>query len=319
LPAALKSVRASKGVELEIIVVDHASRDESAAIARGFGATVLEAPRAASLAEVLEVGRARCRAPLIARMDADDLMNHRRLAEDVARLRAEPSLALTSSRARLFPRGKISPGMYTYVLWQNAWLTPEDHARELWIEQPLCHPTITFRASALDEVGGYRAGTFPEDYELLMRMMLAGLRMEKRPVVRHLWRDHGARETYKEEARMHRDAFAEVKAEAMVARYAVDERPVLVLGTGREAGRIARALDARGVRAVAYFDLPEGRVGRTRYGAPVVDVAELAAWRAEQPRAFAIGAVGTSGARGGVRMTLADAGFTEGEDALVIS
>jgi hypothetical protein len=311
----------SRGVRFEVVALDHASDDDSAAILHRLAdARVRIVPMAASLplALALEQGRALCRAPLVARMDADDVMHPDRLACDVAWLRARDDVDAVASCVKLLPKHNAKSGMRTYVAWQNASRTAADHARDIWIEQPVCQPATTVRTRSLDVIGGYRAGPFPEDYDLFLRMVCAGQRIEKRADVHHGWREHDAMST-KTHANNSRDAFAVRKAQALVQRFHVDERPVIVAGAGKEGGRIGRALRGCGVKLHAFVDVNPARIGRVRHDAPVLHVSELGALRSACVDAFCIGAVGASGARAIVRASLVDAGFHEGEDAVVVA
>lgn len=319
LGVAVRSVLRSRGVRLELVAVEHGSGDDTPALLERFAATdgrlrVLRLPATVPFVEALEAGRKLCRAALIARMDADDVMHPDRLAADVARLRSDASLAAVASRAKLIPRHRTTAGLRAYVAWQNAVLTPDEHAREIWIEQPVCQPATTFRAAVLDEVGGYRDAGCPEDYDLFLRLATGGWRLEKRLEVHHAWRRHAL-----SSSRWPRDAFAKRKARALVERFHVDERPLLVAGAGKEGGRIGRALLELGATPAAFLDVAPWRIGRSRHGAPVLPASELAGLRARHPDAFVVAAVGTSGSRGVVRGQLAAAGFAEGIDCVVVA
>ncbi len=325
LPTALGSVLRSRAVELEVVAVLHACSDRSADVLarvarRDARVIVVEAPAALSLGGALEAGRARCGAPLIARMDADDVMHPDRLAADVAWLTKRPRAGAVACRARLAPRRAHVDGrhvgMAAYLAWQNAALTGADHERELWIEQPLCHPATTFRAAALASVGGYRTAPapFPEDYDLFLRLARDGWALEKRAALQHAWRVHPGQST-----RTPRDLLALVKAEHLVARFGLGSRPVVVCGAGKEGRRIARALAGQGVEPAAFVDVAPDKVGRRRRHVVVRHVDELASLRAELPGAFALGAVGTSGARGVVRAGLERAGFVEGASFVMVA
>ena len=323
---AVRSVLRSRGVrfgdDVELLVLDHASSDGTSAVLARLagrpGVRVEAMPAEWSLPQVLEAGRKRCRAPLIARMDADDVMHPDRLASDLQWLLDRPGVDVVCCRTKIVARRDASHGLTAYVAWQNGVMSAEDHARELWVEQPLCHPAATFRARAVDDVGGYRDGAFAEDYDLFMRLASRGARIEKRPAVHHGWREHTGMST-RSDPRYHRDGFAHVKATAMIERFHVDKRPVFIAGGGKEGGRIGRVLLALGVQPYAYFDVAEKRVGRVRHGAPVIDSADLGAQKRAHPTAFCIGAVGTSGARGVVRGALTTAGFSEGHDFVMVA
>ena len=317
LAVALRSVLHSRGVALEAVCVDHESTDRTSEILARLGrdgrVRIVDGRGAPDVAAALERGRLHCRAPLLARMDADDVMHPDRLAADVAWLTARPALAAVASRCKLIPKGRTTPGLRAYVAWQNACLSIEEHAREIWIEQPLCQPATTFRAAALEDIGGYRSGPFPEDYELFLRLAVAGRAIEKRPALHHAWRQHARSST-----RFDRDALASIKAKALCARFQLEQRAVFIAGAGKEGGRIARALIACGVHPQGFLDVAERRIGRVRHGVTVLDARELPSVRTNE-RAFVVAAIGTSGARGVVRAQLAGAGFVEGSDCVVVA
>jgi glycosyltransferase involved in cell wall biosynthesis len=308
LGIALRSVLKSRGVDLDVVVVDHASTDATREILSRFPVRVVEAPSTTDLAGALRIGLAHCQADVVARMDADDVMHPDRLRADLAHLVAKPDVDVVASRTKLIPRSQRG-ALSSYVAWQNAATSAEDHAREIWIEQPLCHPASTFRKAALDEIP-WRSGAFPEDYDLFLRFVVAGKRIEKRSEVHHGWRRHGSTTT-----RFSRDILAELKAGALIERFDLRAKRVVIAGAGKEGGRIARALSRHGVKASAFVDVAERRIGRKRHGVDVLDARALASLRG----AFLVGAVGTSGTRGVVRASFADAGFVEGVDAVVVA
>lgn len=319
---SLASVLSSEGVRLEVLIVDHGSVDDTAVIAasaaRLGSVRILRVAREVPFAEALEEGRRACATPVVARMDADDLMHPRRLARDLELLRQKPHVDVVACRVRPFPLHNLGAGMRMYVAWQNSVLASEDHAREIWIELTVCHPSATFRNDVVTRVGGYRHGDFPEDYDLFLRLLASGAVVEKRPEVDVAWRQSLGSAT-RMDPRYTRDGLARAKVDAMVKRFSLRERPVFIAGAGKEGGRIARALSSWDVAPARFFDVSPKRIGRLRYGAPVVDSRLLEGERRAHPGAFCIGAVGTSGAREIVRGALVAAGFHEGEDAVVVA
>lgn len=316
---AVRSVLRSRDVALELVIVEHGSVDQTPAVLHRFAAQdprirLFHVPASRSFVAALELGRSQCLAPFIARMDADDVMHPDRLRHDVAHLRHRAGVSAVACRVKVIPRGRTTPGLRAYVAWQNSVLDASAHAREIWIEQPLCHPATTFRAEHLSSVGGYRDAGIPEDYDLYLRLVTAGFLLEKRVEVHHAWRQHRGTAI-----RWTRDDFAQLKAGSLVEHFGLRGRPVIVAGAGKEGGRIARALVRRGIQPTAFLDVAERRIGRIRHGAPVVSAAELRLLHARHPGAFVIGAVGTSGSRGVVRAQLAACGFVEGRDCIVVA
>src|SRR4051812_31740696 len=83
LPIALRSVLRSRNVAFEIVAVDHASTDGTRAVFERFGVPVVDAPATVDVGGALAIGLPACRAPYVARFDADDVMHPDRLHDDV--------------------------------------------------------------------------------------------------------------------------------------------------------------------------------------------------------------------------------------------
>ncbi len=307
---ALGSTLRSRGVDVDVVVVDHGSLDRVAV--DDPRVRVLRVERSLSFAGALELGRAACRSPFWARMDADDVMHPLRLAEDLAFLR-DHDVAAVASRIKILPRQTTS--MQTYAGWQNGILTDSDHHQEMWIEQPICHPATTFCNRAVDDVGGYISREWPEDYDLVLRLMISGYKIHKRPEIRHGWRQHADQVTRTRPTQT-RDAIARCKACHLAQAFELQGRPVWILGAGKEGRRISRALRAEGVEIKGFVDVDPNKMGKIVHGVVVVDVRGLPLAGAQD---FAIGAVGTKGARPLLRSLLAERGYVEGVDAVVVA
>ena len=121
------------------------------------------------------------RAPLMARMDADDVMHADRLRAQVDLLDAHPEIAIAGTRVELFPEEGVRAGYREYVRWQNGCVTPEEIAANVYVESPFAHPSVMARTEVLRRLGGYAEGPFPEDYELWLRWLDAGVAIGKVP------------------------------------------------------------------------------------------------------------------------------------------
>ena len=122
------------------------------------------------LVDALNFGLQQAQYPLIARMDADDLMRPQRLRAQFSMFQRNHQLTLVGSRVALFPQSIIQQGYREYVRWQNNVVTDADIVRQRFVESPLAHPTVMFRKQAVLDAGGYLQGNFPEDYELWLRL-----------------------------------------------------------------------------------------------------------------------------------------------------
>lgn len=103
LREAMDSILAQTAGDLELIVVDDGSRDDSRAIAESVEdprVRVLAMDRNVGIARSLNAGLRAARAPVVAVQDADDFSAPARLERQLAFLAARPDVAVVGSRMR---------------------------------------------------------------------------------------------------------------------------------------------------------------------------------------------------------------------------
>lgn len=114
----------------------------------------------------LSFGLHMARAPLVARMDADDVAPPERLERQVAYMERDPSLVVLGSSYQLIDAtGKLHGRVDL----------PEQDAeirRKLPFCNPICHPSVMLRRDAVLSVGAYLGGQNAEDYDLWLRLAL---------------------------------------------------------------------------------------------------------------------------------------------------
>ena len=320
LPAALDSIRAQTFPDWELIAVDDGSTDGTlevlrAAAARDSRVRVWPQPHA-GLVAALNAGLGLARGGFIARMDADDVAHPERLAAQVAFLRAQPDLGLAGCLVAFGGDTARAAGYALHVDWLNALIEPEAIALNRFVESPFAHPSVLFRAGLVARLGGYRAGEFPEDYELWLRWLEAGVRMAKVPRVLLTWADPPGRLS-RTDARYAPEAFYRCKA-PFLARWLkahVDPaRPVWVWGAGRPTRQRAEWLVTHGVSIAGYLDIDPRKIGRVLQGRPVLGVDAL---RGRAREVFVLGYVAKRGARELARRHLQECDFVEGRDFLM--
>ncbi len=229
---AVQSALADSEADDEVVVVDDGSSDDPGRVLpRDRRVRLIRQPPLGIVA-ALEHGRREAAGPLLARLDCDDLVLPGRLAAQRPRF-AAPQVAAVGGRARaVAEEGEVPEGMRRYVEWVNQ---QDDPHRELLVESPMFHPATTLRASAVAAIGGYRAGPFPEDYDLFLRLASAGHRLENLPRDVLAWRDRPGRLT-RTDPRYARPAFMPLKQAWLEAGPLATPRRVVLWGANR-AGR----------------------------------------------------------------------------------
>jgi len=310
----IRSLTAQTLRPIEIIAVDDGSSDKTAAL---LTAAAIRDPRVVVLHQrhggivsALQRAAAAARAPVLARMDADDTCTPDRLARQLRMLRRRPDLGVVGCLVQTFSDGVVSAGWRQYEDWLNRRRTSNEIVRDLFVESPLAHPSALIRRAAFDAVGGYRDFDGPEDYDLWLRLVGAGWPLAKVPAVLLAWRDHPGRLT-RTDPRYRPEAFVRLKAHHL-ARGPLRgcPRPVWIWGAGRYGRHLARALEAEGNQPAAFVDIDPVKIGRTRRGRPVLGPAALAG----APDPLVLVAVPVVGARALIRRRLNALGRREGRD-----
>ncbi len=318
LPAALTSIFNQTIASWELIAVDDGSTDGTSAIlddaARRDPRVRVMRPSRRGLPAGLNAGLEACRAPLIARMDGDDISHPRRLEIQAAFLSANPSAGLVACSFRHFPRHRLRSGMLAYEEWQNGLLSHDSIMRDLYVESPFVHPSIMFRKEAVLAVGGYRDMGWAEDYDLWLRLASAGTRFARLPQTLFFWRERAERAT-RTMSEYTAAAFRACKAHHLKKSFLNGAGEVVLAGAGLEGRAWSRALTKEGIRVACWADVDPRKVGRMLHGAPVVSHREITAGNGTK----VLATVGTRGAREHLRKWAANAGFTEGRDFLCVT
>jgi cellulose synthase/poly-beta-1,6-N-acetylglucosamine synthase-like glycosyltransferase len=312
LAEALEGVLAQEGAPpFEVVCVDDGSTDRTPAVLAQYAArdprVRLVRGAARGLVAALQLGLSHCRAPLIARMDADDLVHPARLRLQAGFLTANPAVGAVGSLVRLVP-GPLTPGLARLEAWLDSCVTPEECALARFVEAPLVHPSITFRRSALDVVGGFQDRGWAEDWDLLLRLAQAGYGLAKVPEVLLWWRDSPSRLTRTGPA--YRPGQMVLLRAHHLAQGPLRGRPFDLWGAGPTGKKLLRALEPHGLRPRRVIDIdPRKQVAR---GVPITQASQVG----PPDGALVLCAVGAAGARETIRAALLPLGYREGPDFL---
>ena len=186
LEEALRSVLAQSYSEVEVLVVDDGSTDNSAEIARRFPVRYIRQENR-GLSEARNTGIRESKGSYLVFLDADDRLKPRAIETGLAALAPRPDCALTV-------------GDHVFIAPDSSYLADSVKERHLhshyeallrsnFIEMI---SSVLFRRSIFDEVGGFDATLrVAEDYELYLRIA-RGWPICCHPVIVAEYRMHGA-------------------------------------------------------------------------------------------------------------------------------
>lgn len=170
LRQAVESILAQTFTDFECLVIDDGSTDGAVdALCSICDARlrIVRNPKNLGLIATLNRGLELARAPLLARMDADDVAHPSRLQRQVEVLAARPELALVGCWARMIGlHGEPAGDLVCPV-------EPQEVLRTVLVGSPFVHPAVTARTSILRELGGYPTDALhAEDYALWLKLLL---------------------------------------------------------------------------------------------------------------------------------------------------
>jgi glycosyltransferase involved in cell wall biosynthesis len=317
LDEALDTLACQSFTDFEVIAVDDGSTDATPEMLRRRATQdrrlrILAQPHAGIVA-ALNVGLQACASPYVVRMDTDDRSHPERISQQIAFLEAHPEISLVSCQVVGFPAEQVRKGFAVYIEWLNSLLSDADIRREMFVESPLPHPSVTFRRQAVVQVGGYQDHGWPEDYDLWLRLYLAGAHFAKLPQVLLDWREHPARLT-RTDSRYSLENFLRLKAFYLGRGPLAGRDAVIVWGAGMMGRRLAKQLERLHTPLAAFVDIDPHKIGHTRRGLPILPPEDLLTWWKRFANPVVLAAVGARGARHLIRQRLEAIGLREGID-----
>jgi glycosyltransferase involved in cell wall biosynthesis len=194
--AAVRSALAQTIDDLEVIVVDDGSTDATAAVVRELDDPRLRVISQANkgLSGARNAGVAVARAGHLAFLDSDDLWLPDYLELTLAALAADPKAGFAYTDAFVFDSSTGRVRRRTAMQRNRPPIPPPDEPAAFLFEllkRNFVFVSITVRRAVLESVGGYsEARAAAEDYDLLLRIVMAGHRAAWVPGQHALYRTH---------------------------------------------------------------------------------------------------------------------------------
>ncbi len=315
---AIESILNQEASDFELLVIDDGSTDATPELIQIWeqqdARLIYHRQPHKGITSALNLGLREARGRYIARMDADDISFPNRLQLQSDYLDRNNGVGVISGKVRFKGLEEDYNGYARYVEWVNSLDSENDISLNRFIESPIPHPSVMFRRWIVETLGGYRDGDFPEDYELWLRWMNAGIRFHKLDQVILQWHDHPARLS-RNHPRYHRMAFHRIKAYYLsrwLELYNPFHPEVVIWGSARSNRKRAKLLERHGIRITAFVDVNPNKFGQKIHGIPVWSPDELP----EAGSCFVIPFVATRGANSDIADVLEAKHYREGIDYL---
>ena len=176
LSTAVDSVLSQRDVDVDVIVVDDASTDDSVEVAKRLAAKdsrirVIAHEANAGPVATFNRGLAAAKGEYLVRLDADDLLTPGSLRRAVDLLQSHDGVGLVYGHPVHFSGSSLPPARTgesaSWIVWSGSeWLT----ARCLDGTNTITSPEVVMRRSVVDMVGGQRPLAHTHDMEMWLRM-----------------------------------------------------------------------------------------------------------------------------------------------------
>jgi glycosyltransferase involved in cell wall biosynthesis len=226
LDIAIKSILEQTLENFEfIIVVDGRNPKLLEKIQKEYKAdprVILLIDKLGGLAFSLNLGIASARGQYLARMDADDVSKLNRLQAQADYLDSHVDVSVLGSRVELIDSNTVVIDR-DYRFYE----TDKEIRRVLSFRNPLVHPALMFRRTALLNVQGYKYGHSSEDHEMFLRMARdRSVKFHNLDQILFQYRRHGAQATRPERMKWH---FVEISG-FLFTEFLLDKSPKHIFG-----------------------------------------------------------------------------------------
>lgn len=244
LNSTLTSIVNQTYINFELIAIDDFSTDQSLLLlkewARKDDRVKIFQNTKKGIIGALQLGFNKSSGRFITRMDADDLMEEKKLEIMLGKLKVHGEGHLALGKVHYFSESKeINEGYRQYENWLNYLTERGANFEDIYTECSVPSPCWMLYRSDFIKCGGFSANVYPEDYDLAFRMMAMGLKIIPENEVLHHWRDHSERASRNDENYTD-NTFIPLKVNYFLKLH--KNRKVAVWGAGKKGKRIIQEL-----------------------------------------------------------------------------
>lgn len=192
LPKTLESIRFSTTLPKEVIIVNDGLSESALRVIQGFRTElniVLLHNEGLGIVSALNTGLNHCTSPLIARLDADDVVTIKRFEAQVNFMKENPRVAVVGGQVNFINSDSEITGQSSYQVGRL------DNTEDFKLKCMIAHPSAMIRTDMARRVLGYRTictdgrTDFAEDFDFWLRISRIGQVHNLKEVVL-LYRQH---------------------------------------------------------------------------------------------------------------------------------
>ena len=195
--------------------------------------------------DALKLAYSKTTGTYITRMDADDIMPHKKLALMRTKLIAFPN-AVTTGKIKYIGEN-LRDGYKNYEQWMNSLMANKSHYEQIYRECVIPSPAWMLTRDLFEKIGAFNPNTYPEDYDLTLRMYQAKIPVEPVDELVHIWRDYQER-TSRNDINYSFNSFEVLKTYYFLKIDYNSEKTLVLWGGGKKGKKIAILLQKANIK-----------------------------------------------------------------------
>lgn len=266
LHECIESIINQTHTKWELIVVNDHSTDESLEALQAFSKkdnriTVLNTT-GKGIIDALRLAYSKTKGIYITRMDADDIMPPKKLELMRQKLIDFPNAVVTGKIKYIGEN--LREGYQKYEIWMNTMMENETHYEQIYRECVIPSPAWMIKRDLFDKIDGFNPNTYPEDYDLTLRMYKSNIPIKSVKEIVHIWRDYQER-TSRNDPNYAFNTFEVLKTQYFL-NINYDKSKTLVLwGGGKKGKNIAKLLIEYKIQFIFACNNPK-KINQEIYG-----------------------------------------------------
>lgn len=241
------------------IMTDYALKDNRIRVFNAEGKGIIDA---------LQQAYSQTSGEFITRMDADDIMPREKLNLFLEKLYHLPSAVVTGKIKYI--GDNLREGYTKYETWMNSLMETHDHYNQVYRECVIPSPAWMMERKLFDSIGGFSPHTYPEDYDLTLRIYENKIPIVAVQEVVHIWRDYQER-TSRNDPNYAFNAFEELKTDYFLKVDFQKEKELVLWGGGKKGKNIAVLLQKHGIKFIWACNNPK-KIGQDIYNQTMADI-----------------------------------------------
>ena len=227
----------------ELVVVNDHSTDQSFNVLQSFSdkderIKVLNTD-GKGIIDALRLAYSKTSGTYISRMDADDIMPPKKLELMRNKLIEFPEAVITGKIKYIGEN--LREGYQKYETWMNDMMENGSHYEQIFRECVIPSPAWMIKRELFDQIDGFNPDTYPEDYDLTLRMYEANIPFKAVKELVHIWRDYQER-TSRNDPNYAFNTFEVLKTQYFLKINHNPSKTLVLWGGGKKGKNIAKLL-----------------------------------------------------------------------------